>query len=76
MRYKITITTGAHTSTVWVQANSKQEAVAQVSVTGKETKVSCERDSINKRMMQEQKDNSSAFEYDSTLSTEKHTVTA
>jgi len=60
MRYKITITTGAHTSTVWVNADSEQEAVQQVTVTA-------ERDSINKRMM---------TEYDSALSTEKHTVTA
>jgi len=60
MRYKITITTGAHTSTVWVNADSEQEAVQQVNV-------SAERDSINKRMM---------TEYDSALSTEKHTVTA
>jgi len=60
MRYKITITTGAHTSTVWVNADSEQEAVRQVTVTA-------ERDSINKRMM---------TEYDSALSTEKHTVTA
>tara|TARA_X000001316_G_C906665_1_gene23150 strand:+ start:95 stop:277 length:183 start_codon:yes stop_codon:yes gene_type:complete len=60
MRYKITITTGAHTSTVWVNAESEQEAVQQVTVTA-------ERDSINKRMM---------TEYDSALSTEKHTVTA
>ena len=60
MRYKITITTGAHTSTVWVNAESEQEAVRQVTVTA-------ERDSINKRMM---------TEYDSALSTEKHTVTA
>ena len=66
MRYKITITTGAHTSTVWVQANSKQEAVAQVSVTA-------ERDSINKRMMTEYEEKKSTT---STLSTEKHTVTA
>ena len=60
MRYKITITTGAHTSTVWVQALSEAEAVAQVSIRA-------ERDSINKRMM---------TEYDSALSTKKHTVTA
>jgi len=60
MRYKITITTGAHTSTVWVNADSEAEAVRQVTVTA-------ERDSINKRMM---------TEYDSALSTEKHTVTA
>lgn len=60
MRYKITITTGAHTSTMWVNADSEAEAVQQVNV-------SAERDSINKRMM---------TEYDSALSTEKHTVTA
>ena len=60
MRYKITITTGAHTSTVWVQANSEAEAQAQVHI-------QAERDSINKRMM---------TEYDSALSTKKHTVTA
>ena len=60
MRYKLIITTGAHTSTVWVNADSEAEAVQQVTVTA-------ERDSINKRMM---------TEYDSALSTEKHTVTA
>ena len=60
MRYKITITTGAHTSTVWVQALSEQEAVAQVHI-------QAERDSINKRMMTEHK---------TVLSTKKHTVTA
>lgn len=60
MRYKITITVGAHTSTMWVQANSEQEAQAQVHI-------SAERDSINKRMMTEHK---------TVLSTEKHTVTA
>jgi len=60
MRYKITITTGAHTSTVWVNAESEAEAVAQVSI-------QAERDSINKRMMTEHK---------TVLSTNKHTVTA
>ena len=60
MRYKLTITTGAHTSTVWVNADSEQEAVQQVNV-------SAERDSINKRMMTEHK---------TVLSTNKHTVTA
>ena len=60
MRYKLTITTGAHTSTVWVNAESEQEAVQQVTVTA-------ERDSINKRMM---------TEYNPKLRTTEHTVTA
>ena len=60
MRYKLTITTGAHTSTVWVNAESEQEAVQQVTVTA-------ERDSINKRMM---------TEYNPQLRTTEHTVTA
>ena len=60
MRYKITITVGAQQSILWVQANSEQEAVAQVSIRA-------ERDSINKRMMTEHK---------TVLNTHKHTVTA
>ena len=60
MRYKLTITTGAHTSTVWVNADSEQEAIQQVNV-------SAERDSINKRMM---------TEYNPQLRTTRHTATA
>ena len=60
MRYKVNIKIGAHTSTVWVNADSEQEAVQQVTVTA-------ERDSINKRMM---------TEYNPKLRTTEHTVTA
>ena len=45
-RYQLTITVGAHTSTVWVQAKSKEEAQAQVHI-------GAERDSIHRRMSTE-----------------------
>ena len=60
MRYKVNIKIGAHTSTVWVNAESEQEAIQQVNV-------SAERDSINKRMM---------TEYNPQLRTTRHTATA